>query len=163
MRVHASYLRRIAPDKSIEPLWPPAVSRGSDDDRRSLDLSETSCPELARIARSSWRRGRGPRIFVAPNLTARQRHRARQEHRNGHPLSVANLAAGKISWKSKTRQRSTANDRDGSNSEVGGRNREVRFTPNNGHRQAGPACPFGAKGLNRSRGRAPRRPTHATR
>jgi hypothetical protein len=37
-----------------------------------------------------------------------------KEHRNGHPLSVANLAAGKISWKSKTRPRSTANDRDGS-------------------------------------------------
>jgi hypothetical protein len=32
----------------------------------------------------------------------------------------------------------------GSNSEVGGRNREVRCAPVNGHREAAPACPKGA-------------------
>jgi hypothetical protein len=57
-----------------------------------------------------------------------------KEHRNGHPLSVANLAAGKISWKSKTRQRSTANDRDGSSAEVDVLRGDVRVTLETRHR-----------------------------
>jgi hypothetical protein len=41
--------------------------------------------------------------------------------------------------------------------EVPGFARHVRFTLRSRHRQPAPVCPFGANGLNRSRGRALRR------